>query len=342
MISNKAPDTEKHNVPKENPVPGELLEFIREGGKFLIAGHKEPDGDCVGSQLVLASVLRRMGKEAVVCSAGPFKRSEVKPYEDLFAPLPAEKSGLRVIVVDCSAVDRTGDLEPFLEGLPLAMIDHHLVREDAAGPALGPVYVDAHAPSTTFMILKLIEALGMEPAPEEAELLFFGLCTDTGFFRYVGSNGAAVFEAAAALVRLGADPRAAFHDIYSGKSLDSRRLLGIILSRAEAYYGGKLIYSCEEYEESCRYGLESRDSDSMYQLFQSISGAEAIAVIRQETPDFCSVGFRSRDWVNVGDVAASFGGGGHKLAAGFRIEGTIAEIKPRIIKAFESIFNSVP
>jgi phosphoesterase RecJ-like protein len=82
------------------PVPEELIRFINEGSCFIVAGHKEPDGDCVGSQLAVASMLTRMGKQAVPCSAGPFKRSETKPFENRFLPCPAEREGIRVIVTD--------------------------------------------------------------------------------------------------------------------------------------------------------------------------------------------------------------------------------------------------
>ena len=320
----------------------ELLDFIRNGKKFLIAGHKEPDGDCIGSQLALASVLRRMGKEVIACSPGPFKRNEIKQFEHLFVSVPDEntRAGARVIVLDCSAPDRTGDLEPYLEGLPFAVIDHHEAGLFAkSGSFDGKLfYVDGKAPSTTFLVLKLIQALGMEPDREEAEYLFLGLCTDTGFFRHVDADGAKTFEAAAELIRAGASPKRSFAAMYGGKTLDSRRLLGHILLRAEALFGGKLMLSTEEYDETSVLGIESRDSDSLYQLLQSVSGVEAIALIRQETPEKCTVGLRSRDLVDVGRIAVSFGGGGHKNAAGVSINGTIAEIKPQIIAAFEKAF----
>jgi len=327
------------DVPIE-PVPQTLLEFIRKGKKFLIAGHKEPDGDCVGSQIVLGSVLRRMGKEAILCSPGPFKRNEVKKYESLFISAPMEKENTFLIIVDCSSADRTGSLEPYLKGLPYAVIDHHEAGENdfSLNPACEPHYIDVNAPSTTFMVFRLIEALGLKPLQEEAELLFFGLCTDTGFFRHVDSKGAGTFETAAALVRFGANPRAAFTAINGGKSLNSRRLLGNILARTESFFGGKLLLSAEESEETSFFGLESRDSDSLYQLLQSVAGVEAIVIIRQETPKNCSVGLRSRDWVDVGRVAALFGGGGHKNAAGFSTADTIAGLKHKLIKIFENIF----
>ncbi|MDR0388390.1 MAG: bifunctional oligoribonuclease/PAP phosphatase NrnA, partial [Treponema sp.] len=130
-----------------------------------------------------------------------------------------------------------------------------------------------------------------------------------------------------------------FRAIHGGKSLGSRILLGRILSRAETHYGGKLVYSFETYEDTQKFGLEGRDSDSLYQLLQSVAGVEAIVVIRQESADTCTVGLRSRDRVDVAEIAARFGGGGHKNAAGVKIAGTIEELKPRLIEAFGSRFG---
>jgi len=328
--------------PGESAVSEELLNFIKEGAEFLVAGHKEPDGDCVGSQLALVSVLRRMGKKAVPCSAGPFKRTEIKSWEHLFTSAPVRKDGARVILVDCSEPDRTGTLAGFLEGLPVAVIDHHAAGNHSMSSfgTAGLRLIDGNAPSTTFLVLKLIEALNLELIPEEAELLFFGLCTDTGFFRFVDGGGAKTFEAAARLIRCGANPAAAYEAIHGGKSLDSRRLLALVLLRSESLFGGKLILSWEEYDETRRFGLEGRDSDNLYNLLQSVAGVQAIVVIRQETPERCTVGFRSKDWVDVRSIAESFGGGGHRNAAGLSIAGTIAELKPKIIEAFGQVFGS--
>jgi phosphoesterase RecJ-like protein len=324
-------------------IPRELLDFIGAGEKFLIAGHKEPDGDCVGSQLALASALKRLGKKSVLCSAGPFKRTEIKSYERLFtaAPSAEDRAGARVIIMDCGAPDRTGDLAPCLEGLPSVVIDHHAVGTYAEGGEnhdTALVYIESGAPSTTFIVFHLIKALGLEPSKEEAELLLFGLCTDTGFFRHVDEKGRAVFEIAAELTGAGASPKKTFQEMHGGKSLDSRILMGLILARTEACFGGKLLFSTEEYEETRRFGLEGRDSDSVYQMLQTVTGMEAIVIIRQEKPDNCTVGFRSREDIDVAAVARMFGGGGHKNAAGASIPGTIAELKPKILKAFENLF----
>jgi phosphoesterase RecJ-like protein len=323
-------------------VPSSLLEFIREGSTFLLAGHKEPDGDCVGSQLALASVLRRMGKTAVPCSAGPFKRTEIKPYAASFISQPgdAERNGARLIILDCSCRERTGDLAPFVEGLPTAVIDHHAAGDSSVPQStIVARYLNPDAPSTTFLVLTLIEALGLSPTTEEAELLFFGLATDTGFFRHVDQRGAETFRCAAALMSAGASPKNVFQAINGGKSLDSRILMGKVLQATQSLYGGKLLLSTESLEDTQRFGLEGRDSDSLYQLLQSVTGVEAIVIIRQESPENCTIGFRSRDAVDVGAIAAGFGGGGHKNAAGLSIAGTIEAIKPKILEAFRTIFE---
>jgi phosphoesterase RecJ-like protein len=315
-------------------VPAELLRFIHEGQFFVVAGHKEPDGDCVGSQLAITSVLNRLGKKALPCSAGPFKRTEVKPFEGRFFPFPADvpRERIRVIVVDCSSLERVGDIP--LEGLPLASVDHHA----SASPSGDAVYLDAGAPSVTSMVLNIISALGLSPTPEEAELLLFGLCTDTGFFRHLDETRADTFDAVAALVRAGASPKRVFAMINGGKSLNSRLLTGLVLSRARSFFGGKLLLSFEEYDDGQRYGGESRDSDMIYQLLMAVEGVEAAALIRQEKPESCTIGLRSRDRIDVAAIAMSFGGGGHKNAAGACLDGKIAGIERRLLDAFASVF----
>jgi phosphoesterase RecJ-like protein len=322
------------------PVPAELAAFIKDGTKFIIAGHKEPDGDCVGSQLALCSVLRRMDKTALPCSAGPFKRTEVMPYAAQFSQSPNEKErdGARVIIVDCSAPERTGDLAACIQGLPTAYIDHHASGEHSGSSMETPVFRDINAPSVTFMILSLMETLGLCPEKAEADLLLFGLCTDTGFFRHLDSGSAETFAAVEKLVRAGANPKLSFQAINGGKSLNSRIMLGHILSRAEAVFKGRLIVSYETYEDVQRLGPASRDSDMLYQLLQSVSGVEAIVIIREETPGNCTVGLRSRDRIDVSAIAASFGGGGHRNAAGFSITGTISNVNDVIIDSFKKIF----
>ena len=126
-----------------------------------------------------------------------------------------------------------------------------------------------------------------------------------------------------------------------GILFESRLLISRILSRMERHYSGKLITAYETYDDTQEYGLEGRDSDILYQLIQTIEGVEAICIVRQESATHCSVGFRSLDKIDVSSVALSFGGGGHKQAAGLYIEGTIAELMPNLVDAFKPQMESL-
>jgi phosphoesterase RecJ-like protein len=319
-------------------VPPELLDFIDRHGPFYVIGHKEPDGDCVGSQMALASFLRRSGKNAYLCSAGPFTRTEIMPYESRFSvEAPPEKPSERAaaLILDCSSLQRIGSVAQSLPKVPIAFIDHH-----ASGAAVGDVvFIDDKAPSVTIMVLLLIEAMGGTPTKEEAEYLLFGLGTDTGFFRHLDESSEETFKAASRLVSAGASPKNIYNLMYGGKSLLSRKLMGEILTRTEPHFDGAVLVSFVTLQDQQRYGLASRDSDTLYQLLLGITGCEAAMIIRQEGEADCTVGLRARDRIDVGSIAASFGGGGHRLAAGLSIRGGLEEVKDKLTKAFAPWFS---
>ncbi|MDR0321208.1 MAG: bifunctional oligoribonuclease/PAP phosphatase NrnA [Treponema sp.] len=320
--------------------PEELIEFIKSCSKFIIAGHKEPDGDCVGSQLALRSALLRMGKEAIACSAGPFKRTELNDYSGQFSDVPENDNDAKVIIIDCSNKERTGSIHELLDKYPYAIIDHHAAVTYPPSTRESPVYVDPNAPSCTLLIYKLITIFDLEITEEEAKYLLFGLCTDTGFFRHLTEKNAHVFEIASKLINRGASPKHIFNEINGGKSLNSRILLGNILSRTEAHFDGRLLISCETLEEFNIFGLQSRDSDTLNQMLLSVKGVEAVVIIRQELVDNCTVSLRSVDKINVAKIAAHFCGGGHKNAAGLTMKGDIASVKQKLLEHFSNTFNN--
>ncbi|MCE1196938.1 bifunctional oligoribonuclease/PAP phosphatase NrnA, partial [bacterium] len=313
-------------------VPQGIIWFIENHDCFYVLGHREPDGDCVGSQLALASLLKGMGKRVYTLSSGPFTRSETVGFEGKFrdfAPPERDYERAAAIVVDCSSMSRIGIVSETMPKVPIAFIDHH-----ASGELPGDSdYLDHTAPAVTAMIFLLMEAMGHEPTKEEADLLFFGLCTDTGFFRHVDERGSATFDIAARLVRAGASPKRTFFDINGGKTINSRKLLGEMLLRIEPSYGGRLLVSWVTVKDQLHYGMSSRDTDMLYQLMMSIGGCEACFVVKQEAEDQCTVGFRSRETVNVADIAARFGGGGHRLASGLSTQGTVDSVKAKLVEA---------
>lgn len=316
-------------------VPKELIDFIYSFDSFIIASHKEPDGDSIGSSLALQLFLHSLGKKTILLSAGPFKRTEIKKYESLFVPTLDKTveipENTAVLVLDCSNIERVGEPAKELTSYPRAIIDHHTTNETSNSTD----YIDPSSPATTLLIQALIESMQNHITAEQAHFLLFGLCTDTGFFRHLDNSHASTFAYVARLLDAGANPKEIFSLINGGKSFKSRILISKILSRMQSYYDGQLIISYETYEDTLEFGKEGRDSDSLYQLMQSIDGVEAMVIVRQESTTHCSVGFRSRNKVDVSVIASSFGGGGHKQASGLYIEGVIDALIPQFVEAFK-------
>ena len=318
-----------------------LKEFIQIHDSFIIIGHKEPDGDCIASCLGLAAILDYFKKPYQLISAGPFKRNEIKKYESKFTDkvefmdtLERKQTGL--LITDCSEISRLGDIDFDFIGLDTFVIDHHKtsgLENNAKG------YINGEAPAAAFLVQLFYEAL-IGPLPKSlAEIIFFGICTDTGFFRFlnVSEEATEVFNAAARLNTYGAEPRKTYNDINNGKPWNTRKLLGVLLSRAERHLNGRLIITYETLEDTHKLGTEGRDSDSLYQLLLSTKGIEAAVFLRQDTPSTCTGGFRSIDKVDVSIIASKFGGGGHKNASGMSCEGTIETLIPSIVKEFARI-----
>lgn len=319
-------------------VPDPLIAFLNEHDSFLIVGHQEPDADCIGSQLALGSVLIRRGKVVKQYNHGPFKRAEINQYSPLFAPrIDAFDKVSRpgVLILDCSTLDRIGDLQQDLAGLDVAVIDHHATSQD-----FGQVrWIEAHRSSCTWMVHHLIQALGEVPNAQEAHWLFLGLATDTGFFRHLEAGAADTFHTAAELSAAGASAKAVFQQINGGKVLANQKLMGLVLSRAESHFGGRVMYSWEELSDRATLGAENRESDQIYQTLQGVTGVELIILLRQDSANKVTGGLRSRSFVDVAALAQKFGGGGHVRASGFSCPGTVAEVKSRLLAELSPAFS---
>ncbi len=318
-----------------------LKEFIQIHNNFIIIGHKEPDGDCIASCLGIAAIIDYYNKPYQLISAGPFKRQEIKKYESKFTDKidfmdTEERSHTGLIITDCSEIQRLGDIDFDFKGLDIFIIDHHKTS-DLPPNAKG--YINGEAPAAAFIVQLFYEAL-IGPLPKDiAQIIFFGICTDTGFFRFLTScpEAAEVFSAVSRLNTYGADPRKTYNAINNGKPWNTRKLLGTLLTRAERHLNGRLVITYETLEDTHKLGTEGRDSDALYQLLLSAKDVEAAVFLRQDTPTTCTGGFRSLDKIDVSSIAAKFGGGGHKNASGMSCEGKIDTLIPSIIKEFARI-----
>ena len=313
--------------------------FINNHNFFIVIGHKEPDGDCISSCLGIAEILKHYNKQYQLLSAGPFKRTEIQKFEKQFTNemeflSEEERKQTGLIICDCSEMHRLGEIEGDLRNLDTFVIDHHKTAEI---PNNAESIIYSNSPAASLLVQLLYENCVGKLTEKIAKTLFFGLMTDTGFFRFLTNKDTETFLASARLVEAGANPRETYDEITSGKSYQSRKLLGVMLNHAETYLDGKLIVTYETLEDTKKYGQEGRDSDALYSALLAVKNVEAVVFVRQETDSNCTAGLRSKDRVDVSSVAAKFGGGGHKNASGLSTQGKIETLIPAIVKEFARI-----
>jgi phosphoesterase RecJ-like protein len=315
--------------------PEDLLRKIRQGNRFLLTSHVNPDGDAIGSELGLARLLRGLGKGAVVWN--------LDETPAIYRPLPGSDrvhigaeppAGFpekfdAVVVLECPSPDRTG-IEQHLGTLPVVNIDHHLGNQH-----YGAVnWVDSAAPAVGEMVFRLAQALKVTLEPEIASCLYLTLVTDTGGFRFSNATPAA-FEAAAALVREGAHPEQVAQWLYESQPAPVVRLLGELLQTLELHHGGRIATVRLDPEMFARAGASPGDSEGLIDHPRSIAGVDAVALIRRRADGTHKVSLRSRGEVDVEKIARHHGGGGHRNAAGYALEGaerpTTAEVVTQVV-----------
>lgn len=311
--------------------------FLKSHNFFFIIGHKEPDGDCIYSCLAMACILKNLNLEYQLLSAGPFKRNEIASKAQLFTDTPQfltepERKETGLIILDCSELKRLGDIDGDLTGLDTFIIDHHLTADVSDN-----CIIDSSSPAACCLVQQIYEKVIGPVDSEVANYLFMGQSTDTGYFKFLNSDSTEVFLQTARLVQAGVNPRKVYDQITGGRPYSTRKLLGVLLGRTERVCNDKLAITYETLEDTKKYGQEGRDSDALYSLLLATTGIEAVAFLRQDTEFSCTGGLRSRDDCDVSAIASHFGGGGHKNAAGFSIQGKLENLIPEIKKEFAKI-----
>lgn len=291
----------------------QVADRIREGSRFLITGHRNPDGDAIGSALALQGLIQKMGKEATVIVRDPFHRAlHHLPGADQVVvadALPPDYPGYDALfTMECPDPDRAGFA--ILPG-PVINIDHHL-----GNTMYGEVnYVDLDAPSVGEMVLQLNNRELKLPLDDAiAAAMYVSLASDTGFFRYSNTT-LRTFEAAREMVAAGADPGEISLWLNESSSLGSIRLLGLCLNTLWISEDGRIATMELPRRLFAEAGADAEDSEGLVNWGRTIDGVLASALFK-EAQGGTRVSMRAKPGVDVQAVAASFGGGGHKAAAG--------------------------
>ena len=301
-------------------------QLLRSQQRFLLTGHENPDGDCLGAQAALFHLLQALGKQPVIVNPDPIGKSfdflqRHTPFGHARTDEPLPPFDV-VVLLDCAQLSRVGVLGQRLQksGKPIAVIDHHVGSERGDGSVC---YVDATAAATGALVRRLFREFDVPLGPAAAEGVFLSLVADTGWFRYSNAD-AEVFAMASELVAAGVDGSLVYDNLYRRNHPDSAALLAEALQRHRLCLSGRLAMVALDKALMERAARAEFDTDAVLDPLRSLAGVEVVALLKERFDGTVKCSLRSRRDVDVQAIVAAFGGGGHKKAAGATLRMSLA------------------
>jgi len=318
----------------------EIGRVLREHQRFAVLSHVRPDGDALGSQLAMGLALKHLGKDVAIWNEdGMLEKYSFVPRAELLRKPPAEPQDFDVLLaLDTAIQNRLGKAGEAIRSAKICInIDHH-----PSNPRYGDiVYIDADAPATGQILFELIKSEGLPFDRDIAENLYVAISTDTGSFQYSNTT-ARTFRIAAELVEAGIDVGRVSQQLYESYPRRRIELLRELLGTMRFAAGDKVATFSLSLETAKRLGVLPEDNEGLIDHLRAIRGV-VVAVFFEELPDGkVRVSMRSKD--EAADVCAIcklFGGGGHTLAAGARVKGTLPEVEARVLAAVCDVISQL-
>jgi phosphoesterase RecJ-like protein len=297
-----------------------------------VASHIRPDADALGSTIAFALWLRDCGKEVTAYNEeGATSKFHYLPCHEIVGHPPATPQQFDVFVaLDTSVKNRLGTVNKAIApGTPILNIDHHISNEN-----YGDVnFIDASAPATGQIVLEFFQHVGAQVTREMATNLFAAISTDTGSFQYAGTNER-TFAAASHLISCGVDVPGLSRAMYDCQPRRRFELLRHALNSAEFHCDDRIATFSLPLDLVEKLKVLPEDNEGIIDHLRSVEGVEA-AVFFEELPEGkVRVSARSKfPRIDVCKVCKQFEGGGHAMAAGARVDGTLAQVKNDFLKA---------
>ncbi len=325
----------------------QALALIENASDVLITTHNRPDGDACGCVATLSEALRGLGK-----TVRPLFLSPVPPwYAFLFdEKVPVLRTDVQVeelatgplgqcdliVIVDTNSYSQLPHFEEHLKRIdaPVLVIDHHVTSD-----GLGTVeIVDATAAAAGLVVCDFLKAAGLPMTATMAEALFVAIATDTGWFQF-NNTTSRVYRCAADLIDLGVSPTDLYDRLYHTFSPTRFRLLVTMLDRLELHLDGRYAIQYLLQEDFTRTGASYEDTENFINECHRIASVEVSTLLVELKDGRVRCSLRSRGAVDVSQIAAKFGGGGHKMAAGTFLPGPIDHAKQLI---FDEVAQRLP
>ena len=314
----------------------QIGQALREGVRFAVLGHVRPDGDALGSQLALGLSLKQLGKDVRIWNEeGMLEKYSFLPNANLLTKPPAEPEDVDVaIALDTAIQNRLGNSLPAVRSAKVWInIDHH-----PSNPGYGDlVYIDPKSPATGQILFELIKSEKLPIDAAIAENLYVAISTDTGSFQYPNTT-ARTLEIAAELVRAGVDVGRVSQLTYENYPRRRVELLRDLLGTMRFDANDRVASFSLSLETAKKLGVLPEDNEGLIDHLRAIRGV-IVAVFFEELADGkVRVSMRSKnEKVNVCAICEKFGGGGHVLAAGARVRGSLAEVERKILEEVRDV-----
>lgn len=314
----------------------QIGQALREGVRFAVLGHVRPDGDALGSQLALGLSLKQLGKDVRIWNEeGMLEKYSFLPNANLLTKPPAEPEDVDVaIALDTAIQNRLGNSLAAVRSAKVWInIDHH-----PSNPGYGDlVYIDPNSPATGQILFELIKSEKLPIDAAIAENLYVAISTDTGSFQYPNTT-ARTFEIAAELVRAGVDVGRVSQLTYENYPRRRVELLRDLLGTMRFDANDRVASFSLSLATAKKLGVLPEDNEGLIDHLRAIRGV-IVAVFFEELADGkVRVSMRSKnEKVNVCAICQKFGGGGHVLAAGARVRGSLAEVERKILEEVRDV-----
>jgi phosphoesterase RecJ-like protein len=314
--------------PRGSAVLEQIREEILGRDRFLLTSHARPDGDSIGSQLALAFALDALGKPVRIVNAdrAPDHYQDFPGMDriEIAGAVPPDLEADALIVLECSELSRTG-----VRGLD----DHFIINIDHHGGnrMYGMLnWFDESAAACGEMVFDVIRELNVELTREIATHIYLAILTDTGSFHHSNITPR-TFEICRRTVEAGVNPAIMARRIFDSNSFGKLKLIGALLDSMELVDAGRLavLYLDDAMLEAC--GCTHNDTEGLINLPLTAREIQAVVFFKAGSDGTVRVSMRSKYDVDVRVVATAYGGGGHKNAAGFTVDGPLTAVRPEIL-----------
>jgi phosphoesterase RecJ-like protein len=323
---------------KSNCTLAEIADILRTRQRFVVISHARPDGDALGCTLAMALCLRQLGKDVTAWNEdGVLEKFRYLPGSELITQPPAEPRSFEVaIVLDNAVENRAGTARTAIAHADMWInIDHHHTNSRYGDLA----YVDSTAPAAGQVLYELFRQCDLPLTYEMADNLFVAISTDTGSFQYP-STTARTYEIAADLIRLGVNVGNLSQKMYESYPRRRLELLRALLSVLRLTSRDRVASFALSAETALKLGVLPEDNEGLIDSIRGIDTVVAAAFFEELGDGKIRISLRSKSpRVDVSKVCGLFGGGGHKLAAGARIAGTLAEVQEKVLQALDHEFD---